>query len=296
MVLRARMGGAVVPVQILAIGGAAMLVFEAVSVTLLANGRARAVMWWGWGHFIVYGAAVLAVTRFGLNAIAAAAAVVHTAFLIIAYIQLNHGERPPSVQDARQGCSSRGSLLVRARRPRAAGQRLRVEARRPDAPVSAYDRLCRRRGLFPQHAHLVPERAATPRSPRKATAARARPSPVRSVRPVAASISWLGQDEITKALRWPQGDLAFVDRRASPRRCLSWRPSPRRSTLLSREGRPNATGRLESHAAHEDRRCGRPTEAVGIPIAVFVDRLRRHSWIGRAGLREHGCLWVPVAG
>ena len=81
----------IVPVQILAIGGGAMLVAEAVTVTLLATGRTRAVMLSGWGHFIAYGAAVFAVAGLGLTAIAVAAAVVHTTFLIIAYLQLHHG-------------------------------------------------------------------------------------------------------------------------------------------------------------------------------------------------------------
>ena len=82
---------AVVPVQLLTIGGAAMLVAEAAIVGMLATGRARPVMWWGWGHFLVYGAAVFAVARLGLPAIALAAVVVHTGFLIISYIQLHHG-------------------------------------------------------------------------------------------------------------------------------------------------------------------------------------------------------------
>jgi O-antigen/teichoic acid export membrane protein len=81
----------VVPVQILAFGGAAMLVAEAVIVAMLATGRARAVMWWNWGHFLVYGAAVFAVARLGLTAIALAAVVVHTTFLIVSYIQLHRG-------------------------------------------------------------------------------------------------------------------------------------------------------------------------------------------------------------
>ena len=34
-------------------------------------------MWWGWGHFLVYGGAVFAVARLGLPAVAAAAVVVH---------------------------------------------------------------------------------------------------------------------------------------------------------------------------------------------------------------------------
>lgn len=81
----------VVPVQILTIGGAAMLVAQAVTVAMLGTGRARAVMWWGWGHFLAYGAAVFAVARLGLPAVAAAAVVVHTTFLIIAYLLLAKG-------------------------------------------------------------------------------------------------------------------------------------------------------------------------------------------------------------
>ena len=48
-------------------------------------------MWWGWGHFLAYGAAVFAVARLGLPAVAAAAVVVHTTFLIIAYLLLAKG-------------------------------------------------------------------------------------------------------------------------------------------------------------------------------------------------------------
>ena len=82
---------AVVPVQILTIGGAAMLIAQAVTVTLLATGRVRAVMLWGWGHFFAYGGAVFAVARLGLPAVAAAAAVVHTTFLLISYVLLLRG-------------------------------------------------------------------------------------------------------------------------------------------------------------------------------------------------------------
>lgn len=81
----------VVPVQILALGGGAMLVSEAITVTMLGTGRARAVMWWRWGHFLAYGAAVFAVARLGLTAIAVAAVVVHTTFLIISYLLLFNG-------------------------------------------------------------------------------------------------------------------------------------------------------------------------------------------------------------
>ena len=81
----------VIPVQILTIGGAAMLVAQAVTVAMLANGRPRAVMLWGWGHFFAYAGAVFAVARLGLPAVAIAAVIVHTTFLIILYLQLCHG-------------------------------------------------------------------------------------------------------------------------------------------------------------------------------------------------------------
>ena len=68
-----------------------MLVAQTVTVSMLATGRPRAVMLWGWGHFVVYGAAVFAVARLGLPAVAIAAVVVHTTFLIISYVQLHHG-------------------------------------------------------------------------------------------------------------------------------------------------------------------------------------------------------------
>jgi lipopolysaccharide exporter len=82
---------AVVPVQILAVGGAAMLVAQAVTVAMLGTGRAKAVQGWGWAHFLAYGGAVFAVARLGLTAIAVAAVVVHTTFLIIAYVLLARG-------------------------------------------------------------------------------------------------------------------------------------------------------------------------------------------------------------
>ncbi len=81
----------VVPVQILTIGGAAMLVAQAVTMAMLANGRPRAVMLWGWSHFFAYAGAVYAVARLGLPAVAIAAVTVHTTFLLIAYVQAYHG-------------------------------------------------------------------------------------------------------------------------------------------------------------------------------------------------------------
>jgi PST family polysaccharide transporter len=82
---------AVVPVQILTAGGAAMVVAEAAIVALLGTGRARAVMWWGWGHFLAYAGIVFAIARLGLPAIALAAVGVHTVFMMIAYLQLERG-------------------------------------------------------------------------------------------------------------------------------------------------------------------------------------------------------------
>jgi O-antigen/teichoic acid export membrane protein len=87
---------AVVPTQILAIGGAATVVIDAAGAALMASGRPRALVGYGWAHFAVYGGAVLLVAPLGLNAVAIAAAVVHTSFLLIAYIVLlrGSGQRP----------------------------------------------------------------------------------------------------------------------------------------------------------------------------------------------------------
>lgn len=82
---------AVVPTQILAIGGAATLVIDTVGVALGASGRPRALMAYGWAHFAAYATAVTLVVPLGLAAVAAAAAVVHTVFLVIAYLLLFNG-------------------------------------------------------------------------------------------------------------------------------------------------------------------------------------------------------------
>jgi O-antigen/teichoic acid export membrane protein len=83
---------AVLPTQILAIGGAAVLVTDAVGSALQAAGRARALLGYGVAHFCVYAGAVLAVASHGLAAIAIAASVVHAAFLVVAYGVLMHRE------------------------------------------------------------------------------------------------------------------------------------------------------------------------------------------------------------
>lgn len=93
---------AVPVVQILTIGGATMCVASALSVAMLADGRARAMMRWGWGHFVVYAGTVFALTRFGISAVAIGAAAVHTVFLIILYVLLVRGSvRQATTQLAR---------------------------------------------------------------------------------------------------------------------------------------------------------------------------------------------------
>jgi O-antigen/teichoic acid export membrane protein len=86
-----RWAPAVVPVQILAVGGAATLVINAVGTVLMATGRARALLGYGVAHFIVYGATAFLVVPLGIAALAADAAAVHTFFLIVAYVVMLRG-------------------------------------------------------------------------------------------------------------------------------------------------------------------------------------------------------------
>lgn len=87
---------AVLPVQILAVGGASTLVINALGTVLMATGRARALLGFGMAHFIVYGLTVLLVVRLGIVAVAIDAALVHALFLIVAYVLVLSGsaERP----------------------------------------------------------------------------------------------------------------------------------------------------------------------------------------------------------
>ena len=87
---------AIVPVQILAAGGAATLVIDAVGTVLMATGRARALLGYGVAHFLTYGLVVFLVVPFGIVAVAISAAVVHTFFLGVAYVLMLSGspERP----------------------------------------------------------------------------------------------------------------------------------------------------------------------------------------------------------
>lgn len=83
---------AVLPAQILVLGGAATLVIDACGSALMAVGRARALLGYGVAHFVAYVGAVLAVARFGLPAVAVAGSVVHAIFLGVAYIVLLRGQ------------------------------------------------------------------------------------------------------------------------------------------------------------------------------------------------------------
>ena len=91
-----RWAPAVVPTQILAVGGASTLVIDTAGAALMASGRARAVMGFGWGHFVGYALAVFVVAPLGITAVAIAAAVVHTMFLLVAYVLMlqGTGEQP----------------------------------------------------------------------------------------------------------------------------------------------------------------------------------------------------------
>lgn len=79
---------AVVPTQILVIGGAATLAINACGSALMAAGRAKALLGYGVAHFVVYVGAVLAVAHLGIAAVAVAGSAVHGAFLLVAYVVL----------------------------------------------------------------------------------------------------------------------------------------------------------------------------------------------------------------
>ena len=89
---------AVLPMQILAAGGASTIVIDAVGVALMASGRPRALLGFGVGHFVTYALAVLVASRFGLAGVAAAASIVHTAFLGVAYTMLLSGTGQPPLR------------------------------------------------------------------------------------------------------------------------------------------------------------------------------------------------------
>lgn len=80
------------PVQVLAVGGAATVLIDAAGTVLMADGRPRAVLAFGAGHFVFYGLAVLVVAPMGITAVAVAAGVVHSAFVLVSYFMIGKGE------------------------------------------------------------------------------------------------------------------------------------------------------------------------------------------------------------
>lgn len=81
---------AVVPTQILALGGAVTLVIDTAGIVLMASGRSQAMLGFGVGHFVGYAALVWIVSPYGIDAVAIAAAVIHTVFLFISYAVMLH--------------------------------------------------------------------------------------------------------------------------------------------------------------------------------------------------------------
>jgi len=83
--------GAVLPTQILVLGGAATVVINACGSALMAAGRARALLGYGVAHFVVYAGSGLAVAHLGIGAVAIAGSIVHAIFLAVAYEVLLRG-------------------------------------------------------------------------------------------------------------------------------------------------------------------------------------------------------------
>ena len=105
------------PTQILAAGGAAMMVTDIAGSVIMAMGRARAVLIWAIAHFVVYAAAVLMVAGYGLSAVCAAAVGSHTLFLIFYYAIMVHGRDEKAIpllwRDVRPaivGCLALGAV------------------------------------------------------------------------------------------------------------------------------------------------------------------------------------------
>ena len=84
---------AIVPTQLLCAGGAATLVIDASGAAFMATGRARALLGYGIAHFAVYIGSVIVVAPLGIAAVAADAAIVHSAFVVVAYVLLLGGRR-----------------------------------------------------------------------------------------------------------------------------------------------------------------------------------------------------------
>src|SRR3954447_10450969 len=107
---------AIVPTQIPRAGGAGTLVIDAVGPALMAEGRAKALLGFGVGHFVIYVGAVYLVASHGIAAVAAAASIVHGAFLLVAYQLMLGGRFRVSLQhfyhDVRAACCSCAALVA----------------------------------------------------------------------------------------------------------------------------------------------------------------------------------------
>jgi lipopolysaccharide exporter len=114
---------AVLPTQLLCLGGAATLVIDATGAAFMAMGRARALLGYGLAHFAIYIGSVLIVAPFGISAVAADAAVVHSLFIVVAYVMMLRGkaQRPLAalwgdIAPAGMGCLGMAALAVPADR------------------------------------------------------------------------------------------------------------------------------------------------------------------------------------
>jgi O-antigen/teichoic acid export membrane protein len=81
----------VLPTQILAVGGAAMLITDITGSTLQALGRTRAIAYWATAHFVVDLGAVFLASRHGLIAVCIAAVASHVALAVVGYWVLLQG-------------------------------------------------------------------------------------------------------------------------------------------------------------------------------------------------------------
>lgn len=86
-----RWDGMIVPAQVLALGGAATLVIDAAGTTLMAAGRTHAILLFGVAHWVTYALTAFLVAPLGITAVAVDAAVVHTAFILVAYGLMQQG-------------------------------------------------------------------------------------------------------------------------------------------------------------------------------------------------------------
>ena len=90
---------AVVPTQILAIGGASTLVIDTTGVVFMASGRSRAMLLFGLGHFAAYGMVVWFIAPYGIDKVAIVAAGVHTLFVFVSYALMMRGSFARTLRD-----------------------------------------------------------------------------------------------------------------------------------------------------------------------------------------------------